>query len=229
MSGRLSIALLLLGFAVSAFAASKPFEDAAKAGEELDARFCWSNAHANLIVDAKGAVSGRGTADHRTPSTRLPATKNELVERVWVLPHAGDFLVAYETFDGEGGWGGVCRLGGKALTKQWCSRIPAFNVMAAISDSGALYVAAYKFTGRIDPSSGKYIWRQRVYKGESFNIFSVPEEDGAVVTFGATSGIPGAESRSVTLDRGTGEMVSAKATRTLGPPLEQKLKSSDCS
>jgi hypothetical protein len=184
----------------------EPFESAPKEGAEFDGKFCWAGPKDRFVFGAHGDIR---SAQEKQRTVSLPLNKEEYIEMLWVLSYQSSVLVAYETFDGEGGRGAVCRFSEDFSRQMWCQEIQGFNVFVGMSDVADLYVASIGFIGRINVKTGAYVWQQPgLYeKDEAFNVIGHPEEDGDKIKFYASSGM-GSAGKYISLQRDTGDILA---------------------
>jgi len=219
---RLAAACLVLVASAAAGATStSPFEGTIKDGKEDRASFCWASGADRFRVKANGTGTKRGKS--LDEPVRLPIRNGEYIEHLWFKPYRGDLLVLFEATAGEYGRGAVCRYRQQPWRMRWCHWIPAFNVVAAVSQDQTVYVGGIGYLARLDPSSGKFIWqREGLYQTDpAFNIFGVPTEDGPLVTFEATPGAGPVPDKLISLERGTGKIARIEVSKTVRPELER--------
>ncbi len=214
MSQQFIVVFLLLLSSV-AQAGVTPFKSASKEGAEFEGRFCWTGPKGRFVFGARGDIS---SSRQKQAVVSLPLEQGEYIELLWVLPHQSSVFVAYETFDGEGGRGAVCRFNENFTRQMWCQKIQGFNVYAGLSDAVELYVASIGFVGRINVKSGAYIWQQHgLYeRDEAFNMIGKAEEEANKIKFYASSGM-GSGGKYISLQRDSGKILEigdAKAVQS---------------
>jgi len=213
--------LVLVQSAAAAAARTSPFEGTIKDGKESRAWFCWASGATRFHVKANG--TGTKRSQGLDEPVRLPVRGGEYIEHLWFKPYRGDLLVLFEATAGEYGRGGVCRYRQQPWRMRWCHWIPAFNVVAAVSQDQTVYVGGIGYLARLNASSGKFIWqREGLYQADpAFNIFGVPTEDGPLVTFEATPGAGPVPDKLISLERRTGKTARIEISGTLRPELER--------
>jgi hypothetical protein len=204
---------IILAAVANAATAATPFQSLPKKGEEGDAIFCGVHGTSVAKANANGLIQW---ITHG--STKLPLRKTESLDWVWVNEHPTGVYVAYEATDhgSDSSGGGICKYSGPEHKRAWCTQIPAFNVVATISNSASLYVAGIGLAARIDIQTGKYLWKvDGLYKKDhAFNVFRVPVEDGSNVAFYASSGINGSPTKRLVIAMTTGNVISNEATNS---------------
>ncbi|MGE0081854.1 MAG: hypothetical protein AB7U81_11210 [Thiohalomonadaceae bacterium] len=201
--------LLLAGISLAHAGPTAPFESAVKDGEEFGADFCWQAGGDTYVMDAEGKGSRGGDAASQRTAIALPMEETEHLEHIWYKTAGGDLLLLFEASDGNIGRGALCRYQISPWTQRWCQWISAFNVVAALSEDGAIYVGGIGFLGKLDGASGKFLWQQQdLYKKDrAFNIFGVPTETADAVSFEATAGVGFVPDKRITLNRKSGEVL----------------------
>jgi len=212
---------VLVASAAASATRTSPFEGTIKDGKEDRASFCWASGADRFRVKANGTGTKRGKS--LDEPVRLPIRNGEYIEHLWFKPYRGDLLVLFEATAGEYGRGAVCRYRQQPWRMRWCHWIPAFNVVAAVSQDQTVYVGGIGYLARLNPSSGKFIWqREGLYQTDpAFNIFGVPTEDGPLVTFEATPGAGPVPDKLISLERGTGKIARIEVSKTVRPELER--------
>ena len=197
--------LLLVTFAASSQAMT-PFGTMAKRGSLSDSVYCGGKSDPIRRIDAFGrmtAPSGK--------KANLPLDDAEALEWVGLHSRGADLYIAYEADSAaeDGSRGVLCRYSAATLAKRWCTVIPGFNVIAAVGESGALYVAAIGVVGRIDPANGKYLWilKDLYERDPGFTAFRLPIERDGTVVFVASGGLPGEPLKRVVVRSNTGALL----------------------
>lgn len=195
----------MLTFFTAANAAA--FESLPKDGDEGNAVFCGPQELPILRVLADGTIHWRNGK-----LTRLPTEKTEMLDWVWVQNHTSGLYVTYEATDrtADGSSGKVCKFIAPGAMPQWCTHIPAFNIVVSISNTSSFYVAGIGMAARIDLQTGKYLWKvDGLYeKDRAFNSFLIPIEQDADVAFYASAGTKSAQIKRLVLNRNTGSVMS---------------------
>jgi hypothetical protein len=184
--------------------ATSPFQALPKSGEEDDAVFCGVSPAPIIKIIANGQIQlANGT------HARLPLDEPDSLDRVWIYVERNALYVAYETSQPDGSSGGVCRFTSDGQRRLWCTPVPAFNVVAAVSDSGALYVAGIGMIGRIRKTDGRYLWKTSgLYKRHGVNVFRVPIEEGRQVVFVGGEGLKDSPVKRIVVNRDSGRILS---------------------
>lgn len=205
---RRPLCIALLAYAACSSAAASPFAPSGKSGDESDAVFCGTAGSVSFRVRASGKIQ-----TGNKPGARLPLRSTETLDWLWIKPVAGGILIAYEATDrtADASSGGVCRFTSALRARRWCTRFPAFNITAALSNRGSIYLAGIGTVGEIDASSGRYLWKVTgLYeRSTAFNAFRTPVErrDGSVEFF-ATPGTAGSSAWRAIVDTRSGQLAS---------------------
>ena len=141
------------------------------------------------VLGPSGAGERRDSSGRITRFTIPIDSGGFFVNRLSVATIGSDPLFVYEETDNEGGAGFATRLDARALTVKWTLRLPGFNVGVARLDGGSLFVTCFGFVGRIDLSSGRYLWRLgNLYVTDSLNYFGAPALHGDTLVLYANAG-----------------------------------------
>jgi hypothetical protein len=207
---RLTVLLLAMAIAQATVAAPAAFGLASKTGDEWGGTFRWEANGLTASVSAAGALKLSGTVVDQQRPVRFPLEKTEWISRLSLLQREESLFLAFDTDDGDSGRGVLCRIAIKSSSILWCRSVPGFNMFGAIAHDGAIFVGAIGFLGRIDPKSGRFLWKHPgLYnKDKTFNIFCAPEEEGGRISMYGTTGVPSTTGKRVTLDRQTGRIIS---------------------
>ena len=119
----------------------------------------------------------------------LPLDTGLYIERLGFMRFQADPVFLYQQTDNEGASGWVARLDAAGLKVKWSVRVPGFNFGYAFLHGSDLYVACFGFVGKLDLSTGTYIWRHdNLYQTEGFNAFERPQLRGDTVAIAADGG-----------------------------------------
>lgn len=211
----------LLAWATFALASSTcaapttPFSAWRKSGEEAQARFCAQLKGMDVQANTTGQLY---VAGQRAASLRL--TKFEQIDWLWSMSAGSHHLIAYEsTHQADvSSSGGLCRFSADLMKRHWCTRFPAFNVVASMSSVGTVFLAGIGTVAEVDIRSGRYLWRVRgLYeRSDAFNSFMTGVERGHMVEFYAVAGGSSSTPWMALVDRATGKLRSVNAVESIG-------------
>jgi len=144
-----------------------------------------------LVPGEQYVIAPSGTAYRRAkPDTPqrfvLPVDTALFIERLAFTRIEGDPVFVIQETDNESAAGFVVRLDSASLMRRWMAGIPGFNIGFALREGRYLYVTCIGFIGKLDLSTGKYVWRHDdLYATEKFNNFDRPRIRGDTVEFPA--------------------------------------------
>ncbi len=132
-----------------------------------------------LTITQKGQVT-------KKDGTMLFSLGNEYyIERLFFYRTGVDVIAISQETDQDGGWGKVKRFSISSGKMIWEAYIPGFNLGTPVVVDNNLYVSAIGFIGKLDLSTGQYVWSfDDLYgKDGKYSAFDEPTFDGDKVTF----------------------------------------------
>jgi outer membrane protein assembly factor BamB len=128
---------------------------------------------------------------------------------VWCGDASGDLVIVAEVTDDEDGWGFVARIG-KNGGVTWVTRLVSYNLGTPGVDDRAVYVSTRGMVGRLDATSGAFLWKHDgLSAGEYPLMFGPPVKLARLVRFPVLRGQAGAPATPEWIDV---EMESGKLT-----------------
>jgi len=160
-------------------------------------------------VDCELTSSGELHCQSPGPlSFRIQLDRWDCVERAYAKEHHGGVVLIYEYGDVESGASAVLRISPTG-TLVWKTRVGGFNVGEPLVEGNAVYVTAIGFVGRLNLTSGKWIWRHEgLYGASRFgSSFETPfrHESGILFRERPAPGQP--SQREILVDAETGEIL----------------------
>jgi hypothetical protein len=203
--GRYCAVLALFGVLPDAFAYdTKPFD---YVRDE-----CWQSESYRFRFSEDGKVERVDLKSGKTTTgLRLPLFDYLGLGVIGVHSMESDIAILYAVADGGWGKGALCRYRQNPWSRRWCLTYPSGNLLGAVSNDGSLYVAGTGFAGRVNSSSGEFIWRHEgLYSvAMQFNGVRLPYESESEVTFEA---VPSSGRKGplvlLKIDRSTGAIKS---------------------
>jgi hypothetical protein len=164
--------------------------------------FLFESEGERYLVECRGLVT-RHTSKGGIRSFGLPLDLQAYIEMLSFMRFEGDPVFVYQQTDGDGANGLVVRLDSVTLEPKWTARIPAFNLGVALRNYSDLYVTGIGFVGRLNLTTGEYLWRHDdLYHTEGFNSFGPPRLVGDMLEIDANG------ERTFVVDWRTGRRVS---------------------
>ncbi len=163
----------------------------------------------SYVIATDGSI--RRNRDGAEQSAALPMDNPQLfVEGALFAPYGDDVIVVYGLTDGEGAAGRVARLGGDPLTVRWSLLVNGFNLSQGLLHGQFMYQAAIGLVGKIDLTTGKYVWKHEGLYGHirkgAFNAFETPVRDGGDVLFVETTQTRNPTPLTIRVNDATGAM-----------------------
>jgi hypothetical protein len=158
-----------------------------------------------FTVAAVGTVT-RGGTDSAT--FKLPMPDGARIERIYAGPIGSDLLVLYETTNADGGSTSAARLDPATFGPRWTQQMPTVNTAPPLVSATEMYVAGLDFIGRIDPSSGDWIWQKNTLSprgARAFQAFGSIGLDGQRIAF--TEDVRGHAGRVIWASRADGSIL----------------------
>lgn len=203
--------LLLLATTTSSYAQLVPFEEIEEIGSpQGPVHYSWKRNGAQLTFLEDGTLLANRKVLMKLP--REAGFKPGFAMGGPAIGNVGkDMLVAYITDAGGDVCSYICRMAENLKSAKWCQDI-AMNFQVALGKD-SIWMGGYGQIGRIDPETGKYIWRHTTLAGaysdkhDSFNIACPIAEDATTVAFDSDGSNRGT-AKKVVLNRVTGEILS---------------------
>ena len=172
---------------------------------ELPADFTAAGYSYKVSLEGRITSSKPGTQP-RSYRLRLPAIEVG-VQPHYYLEYEGDVLllclVEYPDEDGEGAW--LARLDPRAGRIIWEHNMPVLNVGQPLVEDGYAYVTGFESIGKINLSTGTYMWQHKPPEG--FDFIAITEITDEVVRFQERDAYKQPGKRIITLDKRSGKPI----------------------
>lgn len=185
-----------------------PTVNAAQSSEPTSFEFELSDFSYRVSLNGNGRREGEGKP---TRGFNLRLESGEEIRRLYFSEYSGDLLLICELKSGNGGNGGgaIFRLLQPSMRARWAQRIPSSNISAR-REGTSLFLAGLGFVARLDLRSGAYDWQHAELNRREparFKAFDEPEVVGDEVLFREKAGYNPSPTRTIVVDRKTGEIV----------------------
>ena len=171
-------------------------------------QFEFSHANDNYTIFSSGRGLRKRSGKTRSFKLQL-SPSSHLTREIYHIEYQGDLLLICEETDEMYGGGFIVRLDGRTLKTKWRRYIQGFNVGQGLIGGKHAYVTGIGFVGKVDLSSGRYVWQHRgLYKEDRFNSFELPEVHGETVIFRELPHYIRKKQAVVKVDRASGEIIS---------------------